>query len=89
MAKKKNNPSSYFEQLSQSMAIIAEQTKIQTKILDRLENRQDRISEVLVSHDMKIQEQNKSIFLTLKNYFRLILALIAALASLVGVKIYL
>ena len=89
MAKKKENPSSYFAQMSENIAVIAEQTRVQTKILDRMENRQDRISEGLVGHDVKTQEQNKSIFRTLTNYFRLILTLIGALAGLVGIKLYL
>jgi len=89
MAKKKDNPSSYFAQMSENIAVIAEQTRVQTKILDRMDNRQDKISEALIGHDTKIQEQNKSIFCTLKNYFKLIMMLISALAGLVGLKLYL
>jgi len=88
MTKTKDNPSSYLAQLSQSVAIIAEQTKVQTKILDRMEARQDKISEALIRHDAKIQEQNKSIFRILRNYFRLILILISIVAALVGIKTY-
>jgi hypothetical protein len=80
-AKKISNPNTY-------LAVIAAQTKVQTELLKKIDTRQDTISESLVGHDTRMQEQNKSMGETLKQYFRLILALISVLGTLVGLKIY-
>lgn len=79
--KKTDNPNIY-------LAVIAQQTKVQTELLKKIESRQDTISEALIGHDTRVQEQNKTMADTLKQYFRLILALITILGSLVGLKIY-
>jgi len=90
MAKKGNpNPS-----IAHSVAVIAENIRMQTKILDRMENRQDKINDNignvntnLVKLDTKNDEQHKSIKEKLVNYFRLIFILIAIVAALVGIKL--
>lgn len=93
MAKKNPNPS-----IAESVAVIAEHVKIQTKILDRMDNRQYKMNETLVKNATKIQgqleenatkvqEQHKNIGEKLKNYFRLIIILISLVAALVGIKL--
>jgi len=79
MAKAKNNA---------YLAVIAQQTRIQTELLKKIDERQDKISENLLIHDTKSEERGKNTAEVLRQYFRLIIILITALGALVGLKIY-